>query len=550
MSRSPAFSRLRALARRVTRPDAGQLVIDRRRFVQLAVGAVATTQVAACSKARGRVIVVGGGVAGLHCAYRLADAGVDVHLYEASERVGGRMFTAHGKFGDNQLCELGGELIDSNHITLWTLAEELDITFDDRWADDKPGMARDLWWVNGASIPDEEIVRQYKEVAPIFNAELMAAESSDDDFARLDQISLIEFLDEHVPPSRYPELHSVLDNSYRGEYGLENDKQSCLNLLYLIDSETPDPFRIFADSDERWHTRGGNELFPMKLAERIGDDRITLNAALVSVRQKGKKYILTFQSKDGSEIEEQAEHVVFALPFTKLRQVELDVKMKPFKRRIIRELSYGTNAKVMGGFKRRVWYHDYNDTGTTTTDMPLQQTWDTSVGQAGETGILTNFLGGDQGVVCGEGTAEDWFQSRLDDLEAIWPGMKEAYVPGSAVRMHWPSAPWQRGSYTCYTIGQWDFWSFEGRREGNLHFCGEHTSLDFQGWMEGAAETGGLVAAEILDDMGIPRGEKLNKVVAPKLLMPQATYHGDIVGRIRWSHRRRQGWSRIQRLVG
>ena len=69
----------------------------------------------------------------------------------------------------------------------------------------------------------------------------------------------------------------------------------------------------------------------------------------------------------------------------------------------------------------------------------------------------------------------------FDDLILdVWCRSKH-YVSGSGT--------WQNG-YTCYRPGQWSFWPLEGEREGSLHFCGEHTSPDFQGWMEGAAETG------------------------------------------------------------
>ncbi len=37
----------------------------------------------------------------------------------------------------------------------------------------------------------------------------------------------------------------------------------------------------------------------------------------------------------------------------------------------------------------------------------------------------------------------------------------------------------------------------EGQRSGNLHFCGEHTSTRFQGYMEGAAATGADVGIAI-----------------------------------------------------
>lgn len=44
----------------------------------------------------GDVVVVGGGIAGLSAAVRLAQAGVEVTLYEATQRLGGKLRTDHG----------------------------------------------------------------------------------------------------------------------------------------------------------------------------------------------------------------------------------------------------------------------------------------------------------------------------------------------------------------------------------------------------------------------------------------------------------------------
>ncbi len=80
--------------------------------------------------------------------------------------------------------------------------------------------------------------------------------------------------------------------------------------------------------------------------------------------------------------------------------------------------------------------------------------------------------------------------------------MKAAHN-GRVARMHWPTYALTLGSYSAYKVGQ--FTSIAGaeiERVGNLHFCGEHTSLDAQGFMEGAALTGAMAAAEVADDLG------------------------------------------------
>lgn len=550
MSRSPLLSRLRRVARATAGLPAGPS-LDRRSLIRLGLAA-ATVPAFGCKKedaVGGRVVVVGAGIAGLHCAWRLAEAGVDVQIYDAADRVGGRMWTGRGLFANGLLCEIGGELIDSNHLAMWELSEEFGIALDDRWALERPGMVRDTWWAEGRAVPEEEIVSEFVEVAPAMAKAFQLAELTDDGYASLDQTSLTDFLNQHCPYDRYPALHVVLDSAYRGEYGLENDQQSCLNLIYLIDAFTPDPFRIFGDSDERWHTHDGNDTFTTALAEAIGADRFTLESELVGVRDReGGGYVLEFADRSGGTFEDEADHVVFALPFSLLRKVRLDCELRQRKRTIIEEIGYGTNAKVMGGFTRRPWWDDANASGSVTADLPFQQTWDSTIGQDGPGGVLTNFLGGNQGVASGEGTEVAWFESLLPDLDRVWPGMTEAF-DGTAVRMHWPSFKWSQGSYTCYKPGQWAFWSQEGRRDGNLHFCGEHTSLDFQGWMEGAAETGALVAAEILDDRGLARSARHQRIVAAKTLFPQACYHGDLLpDRMRPLARRRDAVRRLRAL--
>ena len=106
--------------------------ITRRRFLRDA-GAVATTAVAASSGGRlasvaraataGRVVVVGAGLAGLTCAYRLEQAGINAEVYEAAARVGGRCWTKMGAFAEGQIVERGGELIDQGHSHIRQLAQ-------------------------------------------------------------------------------------------------------------------------------------------------------------------------------------------------------------------------------------------------------------------------------------------------------------------------------------------------------------------------------------------------------------------------------------------
>jgi monoamine oxidase len=70
------------------------------------------------------VAIVGAGLAGLTCGWRLRQAGIAATVYEASTRLGGRCWTRRGDVAAGQIAEHGGELIDQSHKHIRQLAQE------------------------------------------------------------------------------------------------------------------------------------------------------------------------------------------------------------------------------------------------------------------------------------------------------------------------------------------------------------------------------------------------------------------------------------------
>jgi monoamine oxidase len=203
---------------------------------------------------------------------------------------------------------------------------------------------------------------------------------------------------------------------------------------------------------------------------------------------------------------------VLAIPFTLLREVRLDMELPAVKKRAIQELGMGTNAKLMVGFSERVWRESHRSNGASMADLPFQTTWETSRAQPGKAGVITNFTGGEHGLSLGTGTAAEQAQAFVDDFEKVFPGVAAARHGMTEARFHWPSFPWTKGSYACYQVGQWtSFGGAEKERVRNLHFAGEHCSVDFQGFMEGGCETGQGAAAAILEDLGLAQPEAVRK---------------------------------------
>jgi monoamine oxidase len=285
-------------------------------------------------------------------------------------------------------------------------------------------------------------------------------------------------------------MRTLLDVAYVTEYGLEADEQSALNFIFLIgtgDLGDAEAFELFGESDERYKVRGGNQRIADELARRLAQ-QIQRRHRLEAIRSKGAGFTLTFQS-DGGVVDEDADIVVLAIPFTLLREVDLRVELPPVKKTVIQQLGYGRNAKVLVGFKSRPWQKQ-GYSGATYSDEAFQLAWENSFLQRGAAGGLTLYSGGKRGLEVGNGTAEQAAAKLLPGIERAYPGTTRARN-GKVARFHWPTFAWTKGSYACYRPGQWTTLAgSESVPAGNLFFAGEHCSYDFQGYMNGAAQSG------------------------------------------------------------
>ena len=529
MSRTPLFGALRRSLRLAQgaraaghSPDEAiqrwrEAGVSRRAFLKASAAAAAgaalegcaarTTRTAGAQGGRGgEVVVVGAGIAGLTAAHRLEQAGVPVRIFEAQNRTGGRMLSLRDHFADGQVVELGGELIDTGHERIRALCAELGIAVDDLAQVDE-GVARDTWFFGGRHRTDEEIVEAFVPIAARLESDLANVRGDTVTYREpngaeaLDRLSIEQWLDGAGVTGW---VRSLLNVAYTAEYGLEVGRQSALNLLMMIEAK-PDAFHIYGESDERYHVRGGNDLVVGALARRL-EDRIETNTALEAVSRRADGLLRLSLRRGGASRVVDAAHVVLALPFTLLREVKLDLDLPPVKRKAIAELGYGTNAKLMVGFADRVWRTAHRTNGSVTTDLSFQSSWETSRAQAGASGVLTNFTGGDHGVALGQGSAKEQADAFVRDLETIFPGAAAARAGMKEVRFHWPSHPWTRGSYASYLVGQWTtIAGAEAEAVGPLHFAGEHCSLEAQGFMEGGCETGEAAAQALLEEMGVKK---------------------------------------------
>jgi monoamine oxidase len=309
-------------------------------------------------------------------------------------------------------------------------------------------------------------------------------------------------------------IKAVVEQAYKAEYGLEIAEQSCLNFLLFIHADKRSKFRPFGIfSDERYHVVEGNDRIAAGLQERL-PGQIQFGMQLLRVRKLAAGQLeLTFAQGPTTK-SAIYDAVVLAIPFTTLREVELDASLElpAWKLNVIQQLGYGANAKMMVGFDSRPWAA-LGSNGTSYSDLTNHQTtWETNPTQAtAARAVITDYSSGNRAASLNPGQVQTEAGLFLNNLDVVFPGALAAATRDAQDKFrvhleHWPSNPFVKGSYTCYRPGQFTtIAGNEGKPVGNLHFAGEHTNsfYEWQGFMEGAALSGIQAAQEILQDIKV-----------------------------------------------
>jgi len=508
MPRTPLAGALQQIAAGVS-TDGGSVPRPTRR--QLLAGGVGAAAAAAASRfapaasaaTAPRIVVVGGGLAGLSCAYRLKQAGYPAEVHEGSDRLGGRCWSDRTSFASGQVVEHDGELIDQRHTAVRQLAGQLGLKLNNLLSAERNG-TEPFFYFDGEPYSYAQATDDLKAIWQQLHSDVSAASYptlynlSTERGRELDNMSITDYIKAYVPGGLSSKLGQLLDVAYNIEYGGESSDQSSLNMLYLLAYSGQGQLRIFGPSNEKYHVIGGNDQIPARLASALAGP-ITLGSELVAIRRNADgSWVLSFQQGLTTRTV-TADRVVIAIPFSILRS-SVDISKAGFSSRkltAIRQQGMGTNSKLHVQFTSRHW-ESLGSNGDTFSDTGYQNTWDVTRAQSGTSGILVDYTGGKIGASFGSGTPSSRAQQFLAQIEPVLPGISVRWN-GRATIDYWAGNRWTKGSYSYWKVGQYQ--AFAGvEREiegGSCHFAGEHTSIDFQGYLNGAVETGERAAGEI-----------------------------------------------------
>lgn len=431
---------------------------------------------------RGRtVVVVGAGLAGLSAARELEREGARVTVLEARDRVGGRVHTIRGIFDDGQHGEAGADLIEGEQSLVLELARAVGLkprrilragfTY---YGPDRSGRNR-VWkrptiWEDATERLEPHIER-YKAAGSTWDTGVADA---------LGPISVAEWMREQ----RAGRSFEAGIRSIRGFFLADPEDLSLLELVDQFSEGIP-------GADEFYRIPGGNDRLPQKVADALRGD-VLLHATVDRIRHGEDAVVVQFR-ENGRCQEITADFAVLAVPATTLRHVRFSPRLPERQWTAITRLKYGPATRVLLQFERPFWRRTRRHRAFG-TPLPIGAVWDASEDQRGGAGMLMLLAGGRasaecRAIIAGEGPAGlverlAWLGTPAP-LKALW-------------HTSWEDDPLARGGYAVFSP-EFDPRLREALRRpaGRLTFAGEHTSTRWEGFMNGAVESGQRAAAEI-----------------------------------------------------
>lgn len=441
------------------------------------------------------VAVVGAGLAGLTAARELQGAGVSTVVIEARDRVGGR--TLNEPIGDGKVVEVGGQWIGPTQHRLAALARELGVETFPTWSEGE----NLIEWKGG--------LKRYRGTIPRLGPHVLAdigqaqwkldrmarrvpveAPWEAPRAARWDSETFAGWMRRNVAT---PGARELLRLAIEAVWAVEPEDLSLLHLLFYIRSAgNLDALLDTEGGAQQDRFVGGSQLVSLRLAETLAADTIVLEAPVRRIAHGDGGVTL-----EGETARIRARRAILAMPPVLTARIAYEPALPGYRDGMTQRMPQGAVIKCMAVYDEPFWRAEglsgqgLSDTG------PAKLTYDNSPPD-GSPGVLLGFLEGKQARELGRLPAHE----RRD---AVVGGFARLFGPRAAkperfVERSWADEEWTRGCYGCsFTTGGWTAYGRALREPiGPLHWAGAETATTWNGYMDGALQSGERAAREAL----------------------------------------------------
>jgi monoamine oxidase len=441
------------------------------------------------------VIVVGAGLAGLTAARHIQKSGKTALVLEARDRVGGR--TLNHEIAPGKVVEVGGQWIGPGQDRMKRLAQELNVpTFPTH--------------SEGENVIEfDGKLKRYTGTIPRISPAVLADTAQA--MLKLNRLAKRIPLD---APWTAPNAHkldsqtfwswirrnvytkggrALIELSIQAVWAAEANDVSLLHVLFYTHSAGG--FELLLDTDggaQQDRFVGGSQRLSIELANTLAEDSVVLEAPVRRIEHGDGRVAV---HADGTTA--TAKRVIVALPPTLTSRIAYDPPLPGHRDQLTQRMPQGSVVKCMAIYDEPFWRKDGLSGQATSDTGPAKIVFDNSPPD-GSPGVLLGFLEGERARTLGR-------QPPAERQKAVVEGFARLFGPKASnpigyVDRSWAEEEWTRGCYGCYmTPGGWTAFGESLRKPiGPIHWAGAETATVWNGYMDGALQSGERAADEAL----------------------------------------------------
>lgn len=427
-------------------------------------------------------VVIGAGLAGLAAAYKLKNAGWKVTVLEARDRFGGRVFSrAMSPDGrttqfdqapaDSLICELGAEWVGESHERIKALCHDFNIPlqkhqFEDHLLRDGRVYRPGEWGFSPqAKQAFEKLIAGYEKLTPLAKT-------------RLDKYDWWTYLEKIGFTPDDLRLRDLMDST---DFGESIRHVSAFAALAEYAESSP-------KNEMDYKMTGGNSRLAFELARRVGIGNIRLDSPVSEIRQKRGEVSV----RSGVNVF-SGDAVICTVPINSLLKIKFDPPLPTVQRDAAERLTYARICKNSVLYDERFWR---DENFSMVSDVTSHFYFHSTQNQPGKHGILTSYAIGEKADILASQSDERRMRVITNDL--IDFNSNAPKLARGIASYAWQRDEFTDGAYALYKPGQWfGIRPILQRPHGKVLFAGEHIA-DWQGFMEGAIETGEAAADALI----------------------------------------------------
>ncbi|MGG7214200.1 flavin monoamine oxidase family protein [Clostridium nigeriense] len=501
-----------------------------------------------------KVAIIGAGEAGLAAAFELKKIGCSITVFDASKRIGGRVYTYYFDRLNNHYGDFGEISIPISHFTTWHYINLFNLKTRSIINNNQYYYLRG----EGAYSKERQII---KNIYPKYNLTNIDKRKIRNRDYKIDNKYLKSLTQEEKKElinisNNYSEKIINLDKiSYRKAYEKLGFSQEAINMIGYINgsNEFYDDSLIEVlqkqyslDFSNNYTIEGGMIKLPLELYKAIIDDENdvfkdidkkdlgnvntkfgVIIEEIYNANEKEKISLKYLDLDTKIEGEEEFDYVICAIPFSSLKRINIKSNLSNGKLRAIDEIDFKNSQKIYLYVKERFWESGGKNKrivgGRTITDLPLYSIYypsDHGIYSYDEKGNKAINISGnykEPGVLLASyslgNKARDF--SFLDDeikindtiryIERIH-NLPREYLNNILIdykSISWADIQYIWGFSTLYKPGDKALYSFstvKPEMNNKLFFAGEHVSSK-HGTQQGALQSGMIAANNIAEEI-------------------------------------------------